>query len=147
MPHKLSIPIGNRVVPAYLWCATLPESDVPVILIDQPDYFGRDLPSEGRGLYQFTLPGGEKRDYPDNCERFVFFSRAVLQAIEALELQPGIVHANDWQTGLIPVYLREELRQKPTFQKSKTVFTIHNIAYQGVFWHWDMLLTGLDWRF
>ncbi len=145
-PHKLSIPIGNRMVPAYLWRATLPESDVTVFLVDQPDYFDRDRQNEGRGLYQFTLPGGEKRDYPDNCERFVFFSRAVLQAIQALELQPGIIHANDWQTGLIPVYLREELRQKPAFQNTKAVFTIHNIAYQGVFWHWDMLLTGLDWR-
>jgi starch synthase len=144
-PHKLNVRIGNRVVPAYLWRATLPGSDVPVFLIDQPDYYDRDRPKEGRGLYQFTLPGGEKRDYPDNCERFVFFSRAVLQAIELLDLRPGIIHANDWQTGLIPVYLREEMRFKETFQNTKAFFTIHNIAYQGVFWHWDMLLTGLDW--
>jgi starch synthase len=145
-PHKLSIPLGNRTMPAYVWRATLPGSEVPVFLIDQPEYYDRDLPGEGRGLYQFTLPGGEKRDYPDNCERFVFFSRAVLQAVEALGLRPGIIHANDWQTALIPVYLREEMRKKPTFQHTKAFFTIHNIAYQGVFWHWDMLLTGLDWK-
>jgi starch synthase len=146
-PHKLAIPIGNRTVPAYLWRSTLPDSTVPIFLIDQPDYFDRDRPGEGRGLYQFTLPGGEKRDYPDNCERFVFFSRAVLQAIEALDLRPGIIHANDWQTGLLPIYLREELRWKPSFHQTKAVYTIHNIAYQGVFWHWDMLLTGIDWKF
>ena len=146
LAHKLSIPIGNRTVPGHLWQAALPDSDVPVFLIDQPEYYDRDSPAEGRGLYQFTLPGGEKRDYPDNCERFVFFDRAVLQATEALDLRPGIIHANDWQTGLIPVYLQEELRQKPTFHNTKTFFTIHNLAYQGVFWHWDMLLTGLDWK-
>jgi starch synthase len=145
-PYKLPISLGQRTVPAYVWRSKLPDSDVPVYLIDQPEYYDRDRPREGRGLYQFTLPGGERRDYPDNCERFVFFSRAVLQAVEALELRPDIVHANDWQTGLIPVYLREELRQKPGFEKTKAFFTIHNIAYQGTFWHWDMLLTGLDWK-
>jgi starch synthase len=133
-------------VPAYLWQATLPGSDVQVFLIDQPDYYDRDRPTEGRGLYQFSLPGGDKRDYPDNCERYVFFSRAVLQAVELLELRPDIIHANDWQTGLIPVYLREDMRLRETFQNTKSFFTIHNIAYQGVFWHWDMLLTGLDWN-
>jgi starch synthase len=145
-PHKLIVPIGNRQVPAYLWQATLPGSDVQVFLIDQPDYYDRDRPKEGKGLYQFTLPGGDKRDYPDNCERFVFFSRAVLQAVELLELRPDIIHANDWQTGLIPVYLREDMRLREIFQNTKSFFTIHNIAYQGVFWHWDMLLTGLDWN-
>jgi starch synthase len=144
-PHRLNVPVGNRMVSAYLWQATLPGSEVPVFLIDQPDFYDRDRPKEGKGLYQFTLPGGEKRDYPDNCERFVFFSRAVLQAVELLDLRPDIIHANDWQTGLIPVYLREDMRLKEKFQHTRTFFTIHNIAYQGVFWHWDMLLTGLDW--
>ncbi|CAN5439218.1 glycogen synthase GlgA [soil metagenome] len=146
-PHKLAIPLGNRTVQAYVWKALLPNSDVAAYLIDQPEFYDRDRPGEGRGLYQFTLPGGEKRDYPDNCERFVFFSRAVLQAIEALELRPTIVHANDWQTGLIPVFLREEMRKKPEFRYTRSLFTIHNIAYQGTFWHWDMLLTGLDWKY
>jgi starch synthase len=144
--HAFSVPIGNRTVAGTLWRATLPDSNVPVYLVDQPDYFDRDDPAQGRGLYQFTLPGGHRRDYPDNCERFIFFSRAVLEALRLLDYWPDVLHLNDWQTGLIPVYLREQYRGRPGYDRLRTLFTIHNIAYQGQFWHWDMLLTGLDWR-
>jgi starch synthase len=141
-----TVPIGNRTVPGTLWRATLPDSEVPVFLVEQPEYFQRDDPSQGRGLYQLTLPGGHKRDYPDNCERFIFFSRAVLEALRLLDYWPDVLHANDWQTGLLPVYLREVYQERPGYDAIRTLFTIHNIAYQGQFWHWDMLLTGLDWR-
>jgi starch synthase len=57
------------------------------------------------------------------------------------------VHANDWQTALIPAYLKLEYRGVPGYEQIGTLFTIHNMAYQGVFWHWDMLLTGLDWKY
>ena len=86
-------------------------------------------------------------DYTDNCERFVFFSRAVLEAIRLLELDVDVIHANDWQTGLVPAYLKIEYRTLPRYERIATLFTIHNIAYQGQFWHWDMLLTGLDWKY
>src|SRR5262249_24072541 len=82
--HRLTVPIGNRSVPGALWRATLPDSDVPVYLVEQPEYFERDDPAQGRGLYQLSLPGGQKRDYPDNCERFIFFCRAVLEALRLL---------------------------------------------------------------
>jgi len=143
---ELSIAIGHRIVKGSLWRSVLPGSQVPVHLVEQPDYFERDDPTKGRGLYQFTAAGGQKRDYPDNCERFIFFSRAVLEAIRLLELRPSILHLNDWQTGLVPVYLREMYRKQPLYGSIRTLFTIHNIAYQGQFWHWDMLLTGLDWK-
>jgi starch synthase len=143
---KFTVPIGNRTVAGSLWRATLPDSGVPVYLVEQPDYFDRDDPAQGRGLYQFTLPGGQKRDYPDNCERFIFFSRAVLEAIRLLDFWPDILHLNDWQTGLVPVYLREVYQGQSGYERIRTLFTIHNIAYQGQFWHWDMLLTGLDWK-
>ncbi len=144
--HSFTVPIGNRKVAGNLWQATLPDSSVPVYLVDQPEYFDRDDPAQGRGLYQFTLLGGQKRDYPDNCERFVFFCRAVLEALRLLDYWPDVLHLNDWQTGLVPVYLREEYAQRPGYDQIRSVFTIHNLAYQGLFWHWDMLLTGLDWR-
>jgi starch synthase len=143
---RLSVRIGNKQVMGSLWRSHLAASNVSVYLLEQPDYFDRDDPSAGRGIYQFMLPGGERRDYPDNCERFTFFCRAVMQAIALLDLRPDIIHANDWQTGLLPVYLREEFRLTPGFEYARSLFTIHNIAYQGIFWHWDMLLTGLDWR-
>ncbi|MGH7349503.1 MAG: glycogen synthase, partial [Candidatus Rokuibacteriota bacterium] len=88
---------------------------------------------------------GYKADYPDNAARFTFFSRAVLEAIRGIGFVPDIIHANDWQTGLLPVYLRTLYRDHPLLGSLATVFTIHNLAYQGVFWHYDMPMTGLGW--
>jgi starch synthase len=153
-PTNLSfvVPIGGRKVSGSLWRATLPDSFVSVYLVEQPSYFERDNPAQGRGLYQLTLPNGQKADYPDNCERFVFFARAILEAIRLLNYWPDVLHNNDWQTGLTPVYLREEYARhllpelQSRYAKIRTLFTVHNLAYQGIFWHWDMPLTGLDWR-
>jgi starch synthase len=144
--HTFSIPIGNRTVSGRLWQSVLPASSVPVYLVEQADFFDRDDPVRGQGLYQFTLPNGQKRDYSDNCERFIFFDRAVLETMRLLDFWPDVVHLNDWQTGLVPVYLREVYRHRPGYDGVRSVFTIHNIAYQGIFWHLDMPLTGLDWR-
>jgi starch synthase len=147
-----TVPIGERKVTGALWKAALPNSDVAVYFVEQPAYFERDDPAHGRGLYQLTLPNGQKQDYPDNCERFVFFARSVLEAIRLLDYWPDVLHNNDWQTGLAPVYLREEYTRKLSsdlrvrYGRIRTLLTIHNLAYQGVFWHWDLPLTGLDWR-
>ena len=104
------------------------------------------LPDRPASLFRPRRPLREDgRDYDDNCERFVFFDRAVLETIQALDLQPDIIHCNDWQTGLIPVYLRTFI-SAPRAWPVGTLLTIHNLAYLGLFWHWDMTLTGLDWR-
>ena len=66
-------------------------------------------------------------------------------AAQVLGFQPDVVHLNDWQTGLIPVYLRTLYRDHPLLGGLASVFTIHNLAYQGVFWHYDMPMTGLGW--
>jgi len=130
------VPIGSKTVPGRLLRSRLPGSEVPVYLVQQDEYFDRPE------LYR---QNGE--DYVDNSERFVFFSRAVMEAIRLLELDLDVIHANDWQTGLVPAYLKLEYRSAPRYQRIATLFTIHNIAYQGNFWHWDMLLTGLDWKY
>jgi starch synthase len=132
----ISVPIADRLVSAGICRSKLPGSDVEVLLIDQPQYFDR------AALY--TAAG---EDYSDNCERFVFFSRAVLEAARACDLRPDIVHANDWQTGLVPAYLTIEYRNRPEFARTGSLLTIHNIAFQGQFWLWDMRLTGLDWKY
>ncbi len=85
------------------------------------------------------------KDHDDNCERFVFFERAVLETIRLLGLRPDVIHCNDWQTGLIPVYLKTLYRRVPELASAGSLLTIHNLAYLGLFWHWDMPLTGLDW--
>lgn len=135
-PTGIALPIdmAGRVVEARVLSAKLPGSEVDVYLIDQPAYFGRE------GLYQNL-----GADYPDNCERFAFFSRAVLEAIRCLGPPPDVIHCNDWQSALVPVILRERYRDDPDFRKIGTLLTVHNLAYQGVFWHWDMPLLGLGW--
>lgn len=135
-PVQFDIPIGGKIVEGRMLVATLPDSSVPVYLVDQPEYFDRE------GLY-----GANGRDYDDNAERFIFFSRAVLEAVRGLAFVPNVIHTNDWQCGLIPALLKVEYRHSPDFQDVASLHTIHNMAYQGSFWHWDMLLTGLDWRY
>jgi starch synthase len=134
--ESFEVVIGSKSVSGQFLKSKLPDSNVTVYLVDQPQYFDR------AGLYQ---ENGD--DYRDNCERFVFFSRAVLEAVRLLDLEVDVIHANDWQTGLVPAYLKVEYRGVPGYEGIGTLFTIHNMAYQGVFWHWDMLLTGLDWKY
>ncbi len=83
--------------------------------IDNEYYFNRD------GLYGFY----------DDCERFVFFDRAVLEMLKYIEFQPDIISCNDWQTALIPVYYRLYYKYQQGYGRIKTAFTIHNIEYQG----------------
>jgi starch synthase len=132
----VSVPIGQRRVFARLFVSQLPRSGVPVYLLDCPDYYDRP------GLY-----GEQGKDYRDNAERFIFLARASLEAARALDLRPDILHVHDWQAALVPVYVKELYRPRGAgFERTATVLTIHNLAYQGHFWHWDMLLTGLDWK-
>lgn len=133
---QIDVPIGNKIVTGSLLRSQLPGSNVPVYLVEQDEYFHRPE------LYR-----QDGDDYRDNCERFIFFNRAVMESIRLLDLSPNIVHANDWQTGLLPALLDIEYRDAPGYGDIATIFTIHNMAYQGQFWHWDMLLTGLDWKY
>src|SRR5260370_761532 len=148
----LEIPIGDRIVEGRLWRAMLPGTSVPAFLVEQPDYYERDNPAFKRSLYTFTASDRTIRDYPDNCERFTFFCRAVLEAIRMLDFWPDVVHEHDWQAGLVPVYLTEVYHKHPDgalrrrCQAIKTLFTIHNIDYQGAFPPEQLPLTGLDWR-
>ena len=73
------------------------------------------------------------KDYADNDERFVFFSQGVLQVLKALRWQADIIHCNDWQSALIPVYLKSHYKDDPFFARTKSVFSIHNMGYQGIF--------------
>jgi len=132
---RISVPVGKEQIEATIRWTELPGSNGRVFFVDQPEHF--DRPS----LY------GEDGDYEDNCARFVFFSRAVLEASRQLVLRPQVIHCNDWQTGLIPALLDAEYRGEPGFERVASVFTIHNLAYQGQFWHHDMPLTGLDWKY
>jgi starch synthase len=134
--EDFNIPVGNKTVSGRLRTAKPLEGLVPVYLIEQDRYFDR------AALYQQN-----GQDYIDNCERFVFFCRAVMEAIPLVMRRVDVLHANDWQTGLLPAYLAAEYRGVPGYEHIASVFTVHNVAYQGLFWHWDMMLTGLDWKY
>ncbi len=96
--------------------------NVPVSLIECPEYFDRE------GLYQQK---GE--DYPDNAHRFAAFSLAALEFLKRGATPPDIIHCHDWQTALVPIYLRNLYREDGYYRNTSVVFTIHNLGYQGLF--------------
>lgn len=111
----------------------LPGSEIPVYFVDQPAYFDRD------GLY-----GDEQGDYHDNGDRFIFLARAAFAACKALRFKPDVMHVHDWHSGLVPVYLRNNYRTDPLFEKTGSLSTIHNLAFQGLFPDRQFARTGLD---
>jgi len=95
---------------------------VTLFFIDRPEFFDRDC-----------LYGTSAGDYPDNAERFAFFSRAALETMRAVGFSPDILHGHDWQSALVFAYLRHVYAGDPFFARTRTMFTIHNLAYQGLF--------------
>ena len=109
--------------------------EVPVYFLEADRYYDRD------GLY-----GIAGQDFQDNAERFAVFSRAVLELGRTELGRPDLFHCHDWQTGLVPVQLESLYADDPSIGRAASVFTIHNLGYQGLFWHYDMHLTGLGWE-
>lgn len=105
----------------HLLSASLPGSDVPLIIIEAPHYYTR-----GGGPYQDHL----KQDWPDNARRFALLSRIaafLCSPASPLDFRPDLLHCNDWQTGLAPAYLHFDEVATPA------ITTIHNLAFQGIF--------------
>jgi len=121
---------GSSVERVALWEGALPGGGPPVWFVDHPRSFDRP------GLY-----GEGGRDYPDNLERFALFCRAVLQWSRTSGWVPDVVHCNDWQTALVPVYLRASGDR--LWDPVASVLTIHNLAYQGLFPAEKFALLGL----
>lgn len=136
-PHKLTdtgirlrIPVGFRIHTADVWTAD--SNGLVTYFIRRDEYFDR------RELY--ALPD---RPYTDNFERFVFFQKAVVSLIDHLQFKADIVHGNDWTCGLIPLFLRHGINGMGRNGREKSVFTIHNLGYQGVYAAADFPLTNL----
>jgi starch synthase len=106
---------------------------ITVYFVKKNEYYDRK--------YLYSMPEG---DYADNAPRFTFFSRGTLEFIKAQGTRPDLIHCHDWQSALIPVYLKTLYADDPLLKGIKTALTIHNLGYQGVFWKWDMKLIGLD---
>ncbi len=111
----------------------IPGSEVVVYFVDSEDFF-----TSYNGLYQI-----EGKDIEENLERFSLYSKALFFLLRLLENKPHIIHVNDWQCGLIPAYLKILYKDDPLFSPMASVFTIHNLAYQGVFSKKKFDLLGL----
>ena len=96
--------------------------NVHIYFVDHEGHFNRA-----------ALYGNERGDYPDNLKRFSFFCHESLSLAKRTGFKPDLVHANDWQTALLPVILKTKLSADPFFKKAKTLLTVHNLAYQGHF--------------
>jgi starch synthase len=107
--------------------------DIKVHFIVNDNLYNRD------GLY-----GDKQGDHPDNLDRFGFYCRESLELLKRENFKPDIIHCNDWQTGLVPVYLKTIYKNDEFFKGTKTVFTIHNLAYTGSFEEHEWPKTGLD---
>src|SRR6185312_310089 len=99
-----------------------PKTNLKIYLICREEFFDR------KGLY-----GNTERDYEDNHHRYIFFCKGIVETLRLSEMNADIVHSHDWQTGLLPLLLRYSERRNNVTLAMKTVFTIHNIAFQGLF--------------
>jgi starch synthase len=122
---EFQINLGGKRASSDIVETTSPEG-IQVYLVRRDEYFDRS------GIY-----GADGRSYEDNAERFIFFSKAVLELARRISPSPELIHCHDWTTALIPVFIRD--RQLPFL----TVLTIHNLEHQGSFWSFDFALTGL----
>jgi starch synthase len=127
----VSVPMWFGTAHARVRLGRLPGSQVPVYCLEHHRYFDRP-----------HLYGPPPDAYPDNMERFAFLSRGALELTKALGFIPDVIHAHDWQTALVPVYA-DTVEWAQPLHGSATVYTIHNLAYQGVHDGGAMFITGL----
>ncbi len=132
----LGVPFLNRME----WAQILEHRISPNLtyyFIEYHSFFNRPALYDWQGI-----------EYGDNSERFIFFCRACMQAILALKLKPDILHTNDWHTALCSVYLRSPLyKHYHNFDRTASILTIHNLAYQGVYHKSHLYFTGLGWEY
>jgi starch synthase len=131
--QAIRVPIGHQEETGAVeetWLGT----DAHAFLVRNDRYFDREF-----------LYGTKDGDYVDNCERFAFFCRGVMEWILRSGRRYDIIHCNDWQTALIPVYVKTLYAGREPFHSVGTVYTVHNLGYQGLFWNHELPMTGLGW--
>lgn len=131
---RIAVPLNGRSVHARVMRGLIPGSSAPALFLDHESYYDRDR------LYNYN---GD--DYADNCERFAFLCRGAIEAVIALGFDAEVFHIHDWQTALVAPYLRILYDNDEVMRDAGVVLTVHNMAHQGIFWHWDMKMIGIDW--
>ena len=131
---ELPVPLGGERVKAGVSKAE--RGYFNIYFIDNPKYFLRE-----------KIYGPSTGEYLDNDERFIFFSRAVLEFLLKSKLPLDIIHCHNWPSALVPVFLRTHYQNERYFSRVATVFTLHNVAFQGDFPPESLMLTELNWNY
>lgn len=131
----LEVTLNAKNITAGLW-QFVEKNGARYLFLECDDYYDRE--------YLYGTPEG---DYEDNAERFVFLTRAALEFALYQGKPYDVFHSHDWQAALTAVYLRTLYAGESLFRNSSAVMTIHNLGYQGIFWHLDMPLVGVGWEF
>ncbi len=121
------VPLDDATEPARIMQTTIGQS-VPVYMVDNDKYYDRE------GIYM----------YEDDAERFIFFCRAAIEMLKQMDWQPDIIHCHDWHTAIVPNWMKTIYADDPFFAGTVTVYTIHNLAYQGIFGHRVLEIAGID---
>lgn len=115
---EMPIRINGIIRSVHIYQSKLPDTDIDVYFVDCPHYFYRHI------IYT---------NDPDEDERFILFSKAVIETLQRLQWAPDVINCNDWQTGLLPLFIKDNYNWDRLFDHTATLFTIHNIGYQGLF--------------
>jgi starch synthase len=121
-----SVPLDETTEPAGVLQGAIDK--VPVYFMDNAKYYDRE------GIYM----------YSDDAERFIFFCRAALEMLKVMDWRPDIIHCHDWHTALVPNWMKTIYKDDPFFANTATVYTIHNLAYQGIFSYRVLQIAGID---
>ena len=121
------VPLDEQAKPAEIYEGRIGQ-DVPVYFVENRELYDRD------GIYM----------YPDDAERFIFYCRAALEMCRLLGWRPDVIHCNDWHTAIVPNWLKTIYQDDPFFRETATVYTIHNLAYQGIFGYRVLEIAGVD---
>ncbi len=132
---QLDLPLGTRQVKGDVWTLS-PVANLTIYFIEQPEFYLRHSP--------YLQPDGI--GYPDNDERFLFLSKAVVYLAREV-VKPDLVHVHDWQVGFVPLLMRHEELTAGWKNPPPTCLTIHNLAYQGTFPGWRYMFTNLPWEY
>lgn len=115
---EMPVRVSGQIRSVHVHQSNLPSSEVEVFFIDCPHYFHRQR------IYT---------NDPDEDERFILFSKGVIELLQRLQWAPDVIHCNDWQTGLVPLFIKDNYSWDRLFDKTASLLTIHNIGYQGLF--------------
>ena len=132
---RLDFPLGRARYRGEVWTLE-PHPGLTVYFIDQPEFYQRASLYQAHGV-----------DYPDNAERFMFFSKAIAHLALRLDWKPEVLHLNDWQTGFAALFIQHQRRQPACQDGPGTCMTIHNLAYQGQFPPAQYALANLPWDY